>query len=114
MTGKKVLLADDEEDVRLVVSMHLESQGYTVLTAYDGLDAISIAEREIPDLILLDVMMPVMSGLEAARKLRSGEKTAKIPILMLSAASQSDSVKKGIEAGATDYIVKPFDPAALE
>jgi DNA-binding response OmpR family regulator len=110
----KVLLADDEEDIKTVVKFYLESRGYEVLTAFDGLDAISICESEKPDLLLLDVMMPVMSGFEVARKLKANPETAGIPIIMLSAASQSDSIKEGLEAGARDYIVKPFEPSKLE
>lgn len=112
--AKKILLADDEEDIKLVVKFYLESRGFTVVTAYDGLDAISLAESESPDLILLDVMMPVLSGFEVAKKLKSSEKTAAIPIVMLSAASQAESIKKGMDAGARDYLVKPFEPSKLE
>lgn len=114
MTRKKILLADDEEDIKTVVSLYLQSRGYEVLTAYDGLDAISTAEVEQPDVILLDVMMPVMDGFEVARKLKANEKTRAIPIIMLSAASHSESIKKGMEAGARDYLVKPFEPSKLE
>jgi len=110
----KVLIADDEEDVKALVSMYLQSEGYRVLTAFDGLDAISIAERESPDIILLDVMMPVMSGFEVAQQLKANPVTKDIPIIMLSAASQADSIKRGIESGARDYIVKPFEPSKLE
>jgi DNA-binding response OmpR family regulator len=110
----KVLIADDEEDIKTLVSMYLQSEGYTVLTAYDGLDAISIAERENPDIILLDVMMPVMSGFEVAQQLKANPATKDIPIIMLSAAAQADSIKKGIESGARDYLVKPFEAAKLD
>jgi two-component system, OmpR family, alkaline phosphatase synthesis response regulator PhoP len=114
MTRKKILLADDEEDIKTVVRLYLESRGYECLTAYDGLDALSMAESEQPDLILLDVMMPVMDGYEVARKLKASEKTRGIPIIMLSAAGHSDSIKKGLEAGARDYLVKPFEPSKLD
>ncbi|MGI8907793.1 MAG: response regulator transcription factor [Candidatus Sumerlaeaceae bacterium] len=114
MERKKILIADDEEDIKIVVKFFLESRGYEVLTAFDGLDAISMCETENPDLLLLDVMMPVMSGFEVARRLKANPKTADIPIIMLSAASQAGSIKEGLEAGARDYIVKPFEPAKLE
>ena len=114
MNQKTILLADDEEDVRTIVKMFLEGQGYRVLTAYDGLEAISMAESEAPDVILLDVMMPVMSGIEVARRLKAHYPTTHIPIIMLSAAAQADSIKQGIQAGARDYVIKPFQPSKLD
>ena len=114
MTRKKILLADDEEDIKTVVKLYLESRGYEVVTAFDGLDAVAVASSEKPDLILLDVMMPVIDGYEVTRQLRANMETRGIPIIMLSAAAQSESVKKGLEAGARDYISKPFEPHVLE
>ncbi|MCX7020231.1 MAG: response regulator [bacterium] len=114
MKKKKILLADDEEDIKLMTKIYLESRGYEVVTAFDGLDALSQAEIELPDLILLDVMMPVIDGFEVARRLKAGHNTAQIPVVMLSAASQSDIIKRGLEAGAQDYLVKPFDPHRLD
>lgn len=114
MARKKILLADDEEDVRDIVRMFLEGEGYEVVTAYDGLEALSMVETENPDLILLDVMMPVMSGIEVARRLRGNHATSQIPVIMLSAAAQTESIKQCIAAGAKDYVVKPFQPTKLE
>ena len=111
---KKILLADDEEDIKAVVQLFLESKGYEVITAFDGLSAIDMAQAEKPDLILLDVMMPVVNGYEVCTRLKADEATRDIPIVMLSAMAQSESVDKGLSAGAVDYIVKPFDPARLE
>ena len=113
MVRKKILLADDEEDVRTIVKMSLEGEGYEVVTAFDGLEALSLAETEAPDVILLDVMMPVMSGIEVTRRLKANTDTCQIPVIMLSAASQTDSIKQGIAAGARDYVVKPFQPSKL-
>lgn len=113
MVRKKILLADDEEDVRTIVKMFLEGEGYEVVTAFDGLEALSLAETEAPDVILLDVMMPVMSGIEVTRRLKANTDTCQIPVIMLSAASQTDSIKQGIAAGARDYVVKPFQPSKL-
>jgi CheY-like chemotaxis protein len=110
----KILLADDEEDVKVVLKMYLESKGYQVVTAYDGLDAIDQAQREKPDAILLDIMMPVLDGFEVCRKLKADPQTQAIPIIMLSAASHAESVQKGLDLGAVDYIVKPFEPENLE
>ncbi len=114
MARKKILLADDEEDVRDIVRMFLEGEGYEVVTAYDGLEALSMIEAEHPDLILLDVMMPVMSGIEVARRLRANHATSQIPVIMLSAAAQTESIKQCIAAGVKDYVVKPFQPSKLE
>lgn len=111
---KKILIADDEEDVKVVVQLYLESKGYEIHTAYDGLDAIDKARAEMPDLLLLDIMMPVIDGFEVCRRLKSDPATAGIPIVMLSAASQTESKDRALSAGAADYIVKPFDPDQLE
>jgi DNA-binding response OmpR family regulator len=113
MADKHILLADDEEDIKTVVAMFLEAQGYKVTTAFDGLDALEKAEAEKPDLIILDIMMPLIDGFEVCRRLKGEETTAQIPILMLSAAAHAESVNKGLEAGAVDYIVKPFEPEKL-
>jgi two-component system, OmpR family, alkaline phosphatase synthesis response regulator PhoP len=114
MEKKIILLADDEEDIKVVVQLYLESKGYEVLTAFDGLDAIDQAKKGKPDLILLDVMMPVMNGYEVATTLRADPETREIPIVMLSAAAHEEAVAKGLQAGADDYVMKPFYPAKLE
>lgn len=110
----KILLADDEEDIKTVMRLFLEEKGYDIITAFDGLDAIDVTRTEKPDLILLDIMMPVINGFEVCQKLKADVATANIPIVMLSAAAHADSVKKGLDAGAVDYLVKPFDPEKLE
>lgn len=112
--GKTILLADDEEDIKIVVRLYLESKGYEIITAYDGLDAINQVQKNKPDLLLLDVMMPVMNGFEVAQRLRANDETKELPIVMLSAATHEDAVRKGLEAGANDYVMKPFEPAKLE
>jgi DNA-binding response OmpR family regulator len=114
MGRKKVLIADDEEDIKLFTKLYLESRGYDVVTAFDGLDTVSAVELEHPDVILLDVMMPVLDGYEVAQRLRANERTAEIPIIMLSAAGQLDSIRRGMQAGAQHYVVKPFEPKELE
>ena len=114
MGKKKILLADDEEDIKTVIKLYLESKGYDVVTSYDGLDTLDKVKAEKPDLILLDIMMPVINGFEVCKQLKADENTSHIPIVMLSAASQADSVERAIEAGALDYIVKPFEPPRIE
>jgi len=114
MEKKTILVADDEEDIKVVLRLYLESRGFNIVTAFDGLDAIDQAQQHKPDLILLDVMMPVVNGYEVAAKLRADPATSDIPIVMLSAATHEDAVRKGLEAGARDYVMKPFDPQKLE
>lgn len=114
MAQKRILLADDEDDIKTIVKLYLEASGYEVLTAFDGLDTLSMAETEKPDVIVLDVMMPVLDGFEVARKLKANPLTREIPIIMLSAANQSSAIRKGLQVGARDYVVKPFEPSKLE
>lgn len=112
--GKKILIADDEEDVKVVVQLFLESKGYDIVTAYDGLDAMDRAREEKPDLIILDVMMPIIDGFEVCKKLKEDPDLKDIPVVMLSASSHAESKQRGIEVGAVEYIVKPFDPEKLQ
>ena len=112
--AKKILIADDEEDVKVVVQLFLESKGYEIVTAFDGLDALQKAKDEKPDMILLDIMMPLIDGFEVCRKLKEDPETAEIPVIMLSASSHAESKQKGLDVGAIDYIVKPFVPENLE
>lgn len=113
MEGKRVLLADDEEMSRLMMSHFLKSRGYEVLTAFDGLDAVFTAEADKPDCIILDVMMPVMDGFEVARKLKANPETAQIPIVLLSGAADADSREKGRQVGAEEFVGKPFEPLQM-
>ena len=113
MAGKRILLADDEEDIKTIVTMFLQAQGYEVITAFDGLDTLEKIQSDRPDLLLLDIMMPVLDGFEVCKRLRANPETAELPILMLSAAAHSESITRGMKAGANDYIVKPFEPEML-
>ncbi len=113
MGKKRILLADDEEDIKTVVAMFLEAEGYEVITAFDGLDALEKVRCDKPDLILLDIMMPVLDGFEVCKRLKENEETAAIPVVILSAAAHVESVNRGLKAGAKDYIVKPFEPETL-
>ena len=109
----KILIADDEKDVRNLVRFTFERRGFEVVEAADGIEAVTLARRESPDLILLDAMMPGMSGYEASRELKKAEATKEIPIVFLSAKGQTYEVIEGLEAGAIAYIVKPFAPKEL-
>ena len=113
MTTPTVLVIDDEKDLVELVRYNLEKENYHAITAFDGPSAVEIALRHHPDLIVLDVMMPGMNGLEVCRLLRADEKTRDIPIIMLTArASETDRVV-GLEMGADDYVTKPFSPREL-
>jgi two-component system, OmpR family, alkaline phosphatase synthesis response regulator PhoP len=113
MRTPTVLVIDDEKDLVEIVRYNLEKEHIHAITAFDGQSAVEIALRHHPDLIVLDLMMPGMSGLEVCRLLRSESKTADIPIIMLTArASETDRII-GLELGADDYVTKPFSPREL-
>ena len=105
----KILIVDDEMDTLLPLRRSLEVENYKVIEAYDGHEAINKAMTEIPDLILLDLMMPGMDGYEVCGKLRNEPVTQNIPIIMLTAKGYVRDKVKGLEIGADDYVTKPFD-----
>lgn len=109
----KILVVDDEPDIRRLVGFSLKRHGFEIVEATDGLAACSVAEAEMPDLILMDVMMPLMNGFDASRRLKENPATAEIPIVMLSAKSQVYEQEQGLESGAAEYICKPFTPGEL-
>ena len=111
--GKKVLVAEDEPDIRGLIVFSLQYAGYEVIEALNGKEAIKLAESEQPDLILLDVRMPKMNGYEACAVLKAQETTRKIPVVFLSARGQETEIKRGLELGAEEYILKPFAPDEL-
>lgn len=111
---KRILLVDDTKDVLQVISRRLGSWGYEVLMSDSGEEGLRIAEEQVPDLILLDVMMPKMKGREVCARLKANPKTAHIPIIFLTALGLADHIKAGMDLGAEDYIVKPFEPAELK
>lgn len=110
---KKILLVDDETDILEFVSYNLEKEGYKVYTAQNGLDAIRIAEKKVPDLIILDVMMPEMDGIVTCEELRKIPKLNNTVIAFLTARGEDYSQIAGFEAGADDYITKPIRPKVL-
>lgn len=113
MAKTKVLIVDDEFSIRQMISMSLESAGYEILEAGDAVSAQALVIDDRPDLILLDWMMPGISGLEFARRLRKDELTAEIPIIMLTAKAEEDYRIQGLEAGVDDYLSKPFSVREL-
>ncbi len=112
-SAEHILVVDDEEDILHLVRYNLERGGYRVRCAGDGDQALAEARREPPDLILLDLMLPGLNGLEVCRLLKQDSKTDRIPIVMLTAKGEEQDVVKGLDAGADDYVVKPFSPRIL-
>jgi pilus assembly protein CpaE len=111
--AEKILVVDDDLDTLRLVGLMLQHQGYEILASSNGLQAITLAQSEKPDLILLDIMMPEMDGYEVARKLRLDPATNAIPIIMFTAKTQVDDKVAGFEAGADDYLTKPTQPREL-
>ncbi|NQV33277.1 MAG: response regulator transcription factor [Phycisphaeraceae bacterium] len=108
-----ILVVDDEEDIVELVRLNLEREGYGVLVAGTGEDAVELAKAKQPQLIVLDLMLPGMGGLDVCRIIRHHDKTAGIPIVMLSAKSQDCDIVSGLELGADDYMTKPFSSKVL-
>lgn len=109
----KILVAEDERDIRDLITFTLQYAGHEVIAASNGAEAIEVARAEKPDLIIVDVRMPLMTGYEACRVLKQAGPTRHIPVVFLSAKGQEQEVQSGLEAGATDYILKPFSPENL-
>jgi len=108
-----VLVADDDPDILALVRFRLERDGYEVLSALDGETALDLALARTPDLALLDVMMPRLDGYEVTRRLREHGPTTTTPIILLTARVQEPDVERGFQAGADDYVTKPFSPQML-
>jgi DNA-binding response OmpR family regulator len=109
----RVLAADDDPDILDLISYRLERSGCEVLRALDGEQALELANSQHPDLAVLDVMMPKIDGYEVTRRLRANPATAGIKVILLTASAQEPDVVKGFEAGADDYMTKPFSPQEL-
>lgn len=109
-----ILVADDEPDVLFMTSFSLRSLGgFRVLEAHDGQEAYEMAVREHPDLIVMDIKMPRMTGYEACRRIRAVPDLQAVPVILLSAKGQKAEIEEGWEAGATEYMLKPYAPATL-
>jgi two-component system phosphate regulon response regulator PhoB len=113
MTRPKILIIEDERALTQVLTYNLQREGYETLVAHDGQEGLRKAETLLPDLVLLDLMLPVVDGLEVCRRLRSGDKTRKIPILMLTAKGEETDQLVGFSLGADDYVTKPFSVKVL-
>lgn len=112
MAGR-ILLVEDNREFRFLLKKFFTKLGYTVIEAEDGAEGLAKAEQEKPDLILLDVMLPIMDGYEVCRRIRGHPQIASTPILMLTAKDTPQDEKKGFEAGADDYLTKPVDLSTL-
>jgi two-component system phosphate regulon response regulator PhoB len=110
---KYVLIVEDEEDIRELVSYHLLKEGFQVAGVASGEEALSVVEKQVPDLILLDVMLPGIDGMTVCQRLRASPKTADVAVMMLTAKSEEADVVRGLNLGATDYVTKPFSPRVL-
>lgn len=108
MTQAQVLLVEDEPAQREVLAYNLEAEGYLVRRAENGEDAVLQINEELPDLVILDWMMPLLSGIEVCRQLKTRDDTKHIPVIMLSARSEEVDAVRGLETGADDYVIKPY------
>jgi len=109
-----ILVADDDRDILDLVAFKLGATGHEVITATDGATALTEARRVVPDIVVLDVAMPGMSGLDVCRELRADAVTTSVPVILLTARGQESDVEAGFDVGADDYIVKPFSPRELQ
>ena len=113
MAKEKILVVDDEEDIIELVRFNLSREGFMVISSSTGEKALELVQKEVPDLIVLDLMLPGIDGLDVARMIKSGNTTKNIPILMLTAKDEEADVVTGLELGADDYVTKPFSPRVL-
>jgi len=113
MAKKKILVVDDEEDILELVRYNLAREGYKILCASSGEEGLKLAKAEKPDLIVLDLMLPGVDGLDVTRRLKGDDSTRKIPVVMLTAKGEESDIVTGLELGAEDYITKPFSPRVM-
>lgn len=109
----RIVVADDDDDIRELVEFKLTTLGHEVVACADGAAALAACRDTLPDLVILDVTMPGMSGLEAVAAIRADEALAELPVVMLTARAQDGDIDAGITSGATDYVTKPFSPREL-
>jgi CheY-like chemotaxis protein len=112
-SARLVLVADDEEDILTLVSMIVERAGHEVVSVRDGAQALAAIRERRPDLVVLDISMPEVDGLEVLRRVRADGETRELPVLLLSARAQEADVRRGFDTGASAYVKKPFSPSDL-
>ncbi len=110
---KKILVVEDSRNIAAMISLCLEEQGYAVLLSEDGIEAVRSAFEDAPDLVLLDLVLPRMSGLTVLRALRDNPMTSGMPVIVISARAQKEDIQEAYSLGADDYLVKPFTPSEL-
>ena len=113
MKSEKVIVIEDEADILEVIQYNLEREGYRVRTARDGQQGLQLIKKEMPDIVLLDLMLPSLDGIEVCRKLKEGPITHSIPIIMVTAKGEESDIVLGLGIGADDYVTKPFSPKEL-
>jgi two-component system alkaline phosphatase synthesis response regulator PhoP len=113
MAGEYILIVEDEEDIAELLEYNLQRQGYQPEAVGTGEDGLKLARESFPDLVLLDLMLPRLSGLEVCRNLKADPETAGIPVIMLTAKGEEEDIIAGFDAGADDYVTKPFRPKVL-
>ncbi len=111
--AQKILVAEDQVHIRHLIEYKLKNSGFDVVSVEDGAAALETARKLIPDLVMLDIMMPLMTGFEVLVELKADERTRHIPVLLVTAQSKEHEVLRGLELGAEDYITKPFSPNEL-
>ncbi|MGA6828084.1 response regulator transcription factor [Nitrospira sp. NS4] len=112
-SAKKILIVEDEKDILQLVKLYLDKEGYRTVTASTGSEGLKQVRAEKPDLVVLDLMLPEIDGLEVCKRLRSAPETAMLPIIMLTAKAEESDTIIGLELGADDYVTKPFSPKTL-
>jgi len=113
VSGETILVMDDDPVIQKLLTVNFEMEGYRVVTAGDGVEGLERVKEHQPDIVLVDIMMPRMDGFEVLHRLKDDPATASIPVVVLSAKAQATDIQTGVEAGADDYITKPFDPLEL-
>jgi two-component system, OmpR family, phosphate regulon response regulator PhoB len=110
----RIVIVEDDRDIRELIGLILDEDGYTIVAIATGADALQACRDDVPDLVLLDVSLPgELSGLEVCRRVRADERLAAVPVMLLTARARPDDVEAGYAAGASDYLVKPFNPGEL-
>ena len=113
MTDPVVLVADDDDDILLLVTMRLQRDGFIVISARNGEDALALAQQQRPDIAVLDIGMPGLDGIEVLERIRADDELKGMRVLLLTAKAQESDVRRGYDAGADAYVLKPFSPADL-
>ncbi|MCC6195201.1 MAG: response regulator [Burkholderiales bacterium] len=113
MIGQRILVVDDNEDNRQILIDLLTSAGYAIIEATNGLDAVALATRERPDMVLMDIQLPGIDGHEATRRIRAEPALARMPVIAVTSYALAGDDRKAAEAGCDDYVTKPFSPRAL-